>query len=287
MSGKKSAMRIAYFSAVAAAALCAAPVLADTLPVLPSAPIVSDAALSQIRGMYVPPARQAPVPVATITSAMGSPVLANAQSAAFARTAAVNPLSGLGSGAGTVTYFGVEMVSTWTQTSTTGTQGVSAGVDLGFNLAQGGVSIAKWTSSTNGGLPTTAPAGSIDGSETGSVSNGVGQNIQVAGNGNTISNTAAVIVNGSDSGFVVPTTNTCGVQCSISIGSNAATVEISTPQGNVLQTIGPNGILQSAQVASDMNTVTNQLGVHVQTSGSPSFNAGSLLPIIQSLNGLP
>jgi hypothetical protein len=51
--------------------------------------------------------------------------------------------------------------------------------------------------------------------------------------------------------------------------------------------IGPNGILQSAQVSSDMNTISNQLGVHVQMSGTSTFNAGSLLPILQTLNGLP
>jgi hypothetical protein len=258
------------------------PALAGTPPPVSAGQVVSDDTLAQIRGKYVPPPHAnygaAVSPVSAVM--LQNPMAARAASAA-------NPLSSIASSQGTVTYFGVEMISTWTQAGVNGTQGVSAGLNLGFDLAQGNVTIAEWSSSTNGGLATTSASGTIDGSATSNLSGGVGQNIQVAGNGNSIANTATVTVNGADPFIVVPTTNTCGTQCAITIGSNAAGISISTPQGTVLQSIGPNGILQSAQVSSDMNVITNQLGVHVQTSGAPTFTAGSLLPILQTLNGLP
>jgi len=281
-------MRLGYLSALAAIALSIAPAHADQLPTLPQAQVVSDDALAQIRGMYVPPSQEKAVTTALIVrDASGATPLNVTQNGALMREAGADPLSGISGGRGTVTYFGVDMVSTWTQSGTSGTQGVSAGLDIGFDLAHGQVTIGKWSSSTNGGLPTTAPTGSIAGSGASNLSSGVGQNIQVSGNGNTIDNTAVVTVGSVGAAVLVPTTNTCGAQCTITVGRNGAAVGISTPQGSVLQMIGPNGILQSAQVSSDMNTITNQLGVHVQMNGSPSFSAGSLLPILQTLNGLP
>ncbi len=281
-------MRFGYLSAVAAIALCVSPALADTLPALPSAQIVSDDALSQIRGKYVPPQQASASPTSVYRDAASAPVLSTVQNASMASTAnGVNPLSSINAREGRVTYFGIEMVSSWNQTGPGGTQGVAAGLDLGFDLAHGQVTIGKWSSSNSGGLPTTAPAGSINGSATSNISSGVGQSIQVAGNGNTISNAASVTIGSADGAVLVPTTDTCGAQCTITVGQNGAAVGISTPQGSVLQSIGPNGILQSAQVSSDMNTISNQLGVHVQMSASSNFNAGSVLPILQTLNGLP
>ncbi len=282
-------MKLGHLCIIAAVVLGTSPARAGELPALPQAQVVSDDTLSQIRGMYVPAAssRIAVPPRSIVRDAAGPAALTVTQSATLAQANTVNPLSNIANQTGTVTYFGVDMVSTWTQAGGGGAHGVSAGLDMGFDLAHGQVTVGEWSSSTNGGLTDATPSGTIGGSGTSNVSSGVGQNIQIAGNGNTITNTATVTVGSVDSAIIVPTTNTCGTQCTISIGPDGAQVAIATAQGSVLQTIGPNGILQSAQVSSDMNTISNQLGVRVQVSHVPSFNAGSLLPILQTLTGLP
>lgn len=253
-----------------------------SLPLLPAAPVVSDQALADVRGKYVPPqsgtniyrdalrVQQAP--------AASSPLAA-------AQTAGASPLSSIDTAHGQVTYFGIEMVSTWTQNN--GAQGASVGVSAGFDLSHGTVTIGQWSSSTGGGLSTTPGTGSISGSSAANLSSGVGQNIQVAGNGNTISNAASVQVGASFAPGIVPTTSTCTDQCTVTIGANGIGIGISTPQGTVLQSIGPNGILQSAQVTSDANSINNQLSAQVRVTPSNSFNPGSLLPILQTLGGLP
>ncbi len=277
-------------SALAAIALCGAPAIADSLPALPSAEIVSDDALSQIRGKYVPPAPPASPRALAYRDALSSaPSAANAQAVPLSvgQSVATSPLSSIQSASGTVTYFGVQMVSSWNQTGPSGTQGAEVGLNLGFDLAHGTVSVGKWSSSTNGGLPTSTPSGTVAGPATSIVSSGVGQTIQVSGNGNAITNTATVVVNGPDSTILLPTTDTCGQQCSVTVGAGGAGIAITTPQGSVLQSIGPNGILQNAQVSSDMNNISNQLGVNVHMSQTPAFSAGSVLPIIQTITGLP
>jgi hypothetical protein len=269
---------LAPFSGVAAA---------DPMPALPAAQTVSDQMLSQIRGKYVPPAQSARVDPASVLGLQRNTLSLLQQMPGAARTAAASPLSNVTPAGGTVTYFGVEMVSSWTQNDQNGSQGVSAGLELGFDLEHHSVTIEKWSSSSNGGLSTQPSSGTITGSAVGNLSGGVAQNIQAAGDGNTISNAASVTVNGSDSAVLVPTTNTCTQQCTISIGPGGAQIAIATPNGSVLQSIGPNGIVQSAQVSSSMNTIKNQLGVNVRVSQTPSFNASSLLPVLQTLTVLP
>lgn len=260
---------------------------ADPIPALPAAQTVSDQMLSQVRGKYVPPGQPARVDPSSVLSMERTPILAAQQTPGAPRALGASPLSNVAPAGGTVTYFGVEMVSTWTQSGPNGSAGVSAGLALGFDLEHHSVTMEKWSSSSNGGLATQPSSGTITGSAVGNLSGGVVQNIQAAGDGNTISNAASVSVNGSDSAVLVPTTNTCTQQCTITIGPGGAQIAIATPNGSVLQSIGPSGIVQSAQVSSSMNTITNQLGVNVRVSQTPSFNASSLLPILQTLPVLP
>lgn len=281
--------RTAIAGALCAFALSAAAAAADPFPGLPAAPTVSDNALARIRGMYVPPPANtgAPRPLAYRDAIAPAPLRLTQSAERGVSAAALNsPFEHVGSGQGTVTYFGVTMVSSWTQPGESGAQGDSVGVSIGFDLEHGGVTISAGSSSTNGGLSTAPGNGTISGSATNNLSSGIGQNIQVAGNGNTVSNAAAITVNGSQNAIIVPTANTCGSQCTISYGLNGVHIGINTAQGTVLQSIGPNGVLQSAQIDSDMNTIQNQLGVNVKVA-APTFGAGSILPILQTLQGLP
>lgn len=287
----KSTPFLTLAAALAAAATLPHPARADQLPALPqTAAAVDDSALADVRGKFVPPA-QARV---AASSVMTTPAAQRAADPLAYRSnaSAVSPLSGV-TGTGPIVYFGVAMTSTWNVTTNGVTQGVQIGATVNFDLQNHTMNATTWSGSQNGGLPAGTPTGnSVDGAPpTANMSTGVGQSIQVAGNGNTITNQATVAYgNGPYSSAPVPATNTCGTACAFQIGSNGVAISISTAQGIVSQSIGPNGVQQSAQVWSDLNHITNQLGVNVQTSAhntSSLPNAAQIVTVLPVIPGLP
>ncbi len=286
-------MRSGTFAALVAVltafAACPAsqPASADELPFanLQALQTVPDSELSEMRGKYVPPGTPA-ASAALNATAPRSLAFAAASPASVVAKQTTTPLGDI-SGSGQVTYFGLQMVSTWNVPAGGGaTQGVAVGANLGIDLQHGTVSATTWSASNNGGLPAPGPnqntvngAPPIENNTT-----GVGQSIQVAGNGNTLNNGASVQI-GRDvpTASAPPTTNTCGSACSANIANNAVQVAITTAQGVVQQTVDANGIMQSIQVRSDLNAIQNQLGIQVQLAPSSGFDPGSLLPILQAI----
>ena len=277
-----------------AGALCPAPVRADQFPGLPAAAVsVDDTALGAIRGKFVPPEQAR----ASVSAAFAQ---TNARGAAGpldyrAGHAAASPLAGI-SGTGPIVYFGIAMTSTWSVTNGGITQGVQLGATLNIDVQHHTASIGTWSQAQNGGLPAGTPTGSsVSGAPPASnISSGVGQSIQVAGNGNVIANQATVSYgSGSAQTAAVPASDDCGSACSFQAGPGGFGIAISTPQGAVSQNIGPNGIVQSAQVWSDLNHITNRLGVNVQTAqqGGAAIstlpNASQIVPVLPSIAGIP
>lgn len=266
--------------------------LADELPALPQAAAnVDDAALADVRGKYVPPV-QARVAPGSVLAAQNVRRAADPLAYRTADTA-VSPLSGV-SGSGPIVYFGVSMTSTWNVTNNGVTQGVQIGATVNFDLQSHTMTASAWSGSQNGGLPSGTPSGNTVGGAppTSNMSSGVGQSIQVAGNGNVIANQATVAYGtGPYSPSATPSTNDCGAACAFQIGAGGVSISISTAQGIVSQSIGPAGVQQSAQVWSDLNHISNQLGVNVQTSAarttSPLPNASQILPVLPGIPGIP
>jgi hypothetical protein len=255
---------------------------------------ISDATLQNMRGEFiVAPVRGATAAAATVGARL-DPLLSQSPAAAVAsagRGTLGAGLANVSSGGGQVVYFGLQVVSSWQVATATGPAGVSAGATIGVDLRTGTPSISTWTTSTNNGLPSTpSTGGSIDGTPPAtSVVNGVGQSVQVAGNGNSVSNQATVQV-----GQIVPVLSPgppsnappCGAACSVSFDGTGLHVSIATPQGVVSQAVGQNGITQSVALTSDFNQISNQLGVNVQLANPSQFSAGSLLPTIQNVIGI-
>jgi hypothetical protein len=275
----------------------ALPARAADFPAPPAgATALDDSALAVIRGKFVP-AVQTRVPASSALAQTNSLQGNDREPLPYQSGAAIrSPLSGLSDNGGPIVYFGVTMSSTWTVANNGVTQGVQIGANLNVDVRNRSVTVNTWSSAQNGGLPQGASTGNgVQGAPPASnISSGVGQSIQVAGNGNTISNSASVQYGtGGYTAATLPSSDGCGAPCSFQIGPNGFGIAITTPQGNVMQSIGPGGILQAAQIWSDLNTVTNQLGVTVQTSSTLPPNALSLpngvqiIPILPSITGIP
>lgn len=288
----KSTPFLALAAGIAIAGTLPQAARADQLPALPAAAAaVDDSELAGVRGKYVPPAQSSVQPVSVLA-------VQNAQRAADplayrSAASAASPLAGV-TGTGPIVYFGVSMTSAWNVTSNGVTQGVQIGATVNFDLQNHTMTATSWSGSQNGGLPAGTPTGnSVDGAPpTANMSTGVGQNIQVAGNGNVIANQATVAYGtGPYAPATTPSTNDCGAACAFQIGPGGVSISISTANGIVSQSIGPNGVQQSAQVWSDLNHISNQLGVNVQTSAahttSPLPNASQIVPVLPVIPGIP
>lgn len=278
-----------------ASAMLPVPAHADQFPLLPSAAaVVDDNSLASIRGMYVP-ATEIRVPA----SASLAPAGARGAADPFAyrgASAAASPLAGVSGGNAPIVYFGVTMTSSWSVASSGVVQSVQVGASINIDVQHRTVSVGTWSGSQNGGLPAGAPTGNaVDGAPpVSNISSGVGQSIQVAGNGNVITNHATVAYGpGPAAAAIAPNSNACGGACSFHADSGGVGISISTAQGVVSQNIGPSGIVQSAQVWSDLNHISNQLGVNIQTGSThastlPSLpNATQIAPILPSIAGIP
>lgn len=264
----------------------AAPVRADTtaFPAMPSdASAVSDADLSGIRGKYIPP-----TDIRAAVLAMGAPGSPLASAPAAAGPSGASPLSNL-SGSGSVTYFGIAMVSTWTVKGAASPTQDSVGLNVGIDVPSRSVSIQSWSAGSGGGIPGAPSNDSVSGNAPlTNISSGVGQSIQIAGDGNAASNEATVTYTNGASGLTpVPVINTCGAQCSTTVGNNAFSVSIVTPRGTVSQMVGSGTIGQSVQAWGDANQITNQLGITIHSQPTAPLTGSGMSTILNTLIGIP
>ncbi len=252
-----------------------------------AATTVSDDALAMIRGKYVPPGQSHVTAVALTapSSQLGSP----AQSFA-ASTNTASPLANVAS-AGTVYYFGIEMQTSWNVTNGTQTVGDTVGMSIGINAGSHSATVKTWSTALNGGVPgpTTATDGVQGAPALANFSSGVGQSVQVAGNGNIAQNQASVSYGNAGLTLTpVALVNTCGTQCTTTSSGDVFGVAITTPRGTVSQSIGSGLVNQSVQAWSDANQITNQLGIQIQGQPSASgLSPGKLATILTALQGLP
>lgn len=198
-----------------------------------------------------------------------------------------------------VMYFGIEMYTQW-QTGN-GAQH-AAGLKLDVDLQNGAAPVVGFrpvVSIAAAGVDR-VPSGDhaqVNGAGLANVT-GVVQGIQVAGDGNRVNNDLSLRVT-SDA---APAADTSGGNPPAAVaasgdavvvagtGPNSLGVAIRIPgQGQVVQRIrgGGHGILQSAQVVSDMNRIHNVMQISVglrAMTGAPTANVGAAL---QNLRGIP
>lgn len=262
------------------------PVHADPFPQLPAATQVDDGDLASVRGRYIFSAGSHDAASAILRSA--GPVAQSSAPAAMPQSHQISPLASVPAAqpGARVAYFGISMVSSWTVGTGTSAAGVSVGANIGVDPNSHSVSTGTWSASLNGGLPSAPGGNSVNGtSPLTNVSGGIGQNIQVAGNGNTVNNIATINIGASVPGQTsVPVSNTCGTACKTSIDANGISISIAAAQGIVSQNVGGNGVMQNVQLSSDLNTVTNQLAMQVRTTPAGALDPNGINFILQSLN---
>jgi hypothetical protein len=283
---KRTIVTAALFASII---LPAAPVRADD-PVdaafgakQPAAAPLGDAALRDVRGRYVVPQSQS-VPVAGRALNAGAVRSPQAATGATASGGAAAPVSGNGLG-GRVVYFGFDLSSAWTTHGPGGATTYSVGEAVGIDLsgAKPVVTIDSYTS--RGGVPGNAAAGS--GSAVGTIADGriagVGQTIQIAGNGNTVTNGASVNVSAVRPTLVLGTlagTTACGSPCKVNVDPGALGVAINLPGGQVSQGIDGGSVYQQVQLTTSGNAVANQLKLALQVAPGTTSSVTAPLNLI-------
>jgi hypothetical protein len=168
---------------------------------------------------------------------------------------------------------------------------LSAGVALGVDLSGKTPTVTtSLTWATQSGLapPGTPPAGS---GALGNLNGGVGQVVQIAGQGNSAANTAVINLTTSAPNFVPPTPPggaPCGTLCKSEIDPNGAQVMVSMPgAGSAAQTINPQSILQSIALDGNLFRALNSLQLTVQLGPAGPDSLSGLSTVLQSIPMLP
>lgn len=177
-------------------------------------------------------------------------------------------------GGNSVAWFGVTMISTWTDAAGRTLEG---GMTLGMDFTKGGqvpvVSFTPVVSITDADAPlpvTTAGSRSIDGSGLANAS-GLLQSVQLAGDGNTASNLAHLRVRegtGAPDGMAAPMYGHDAVSrlgnASVLAGFDGDTARVKLQidgQGAVEQWIRSGSVGQSIQLAADHQVAANRLQI--------------------------
>ncbi len=195
-----------------------------------------------------------------------------------------------------VVYFGLQIVSRWTQANGSG---LAVGTNVGLSLDSQGhphLSVGSYSTQTGGtGQADTSGQGTITGNPISGVS-GIGQGIQTTGNDNVIKNVATInLVSGRpgdappSGGGGAPDLSVAGGagQGRVVFGPDSVIVAVNVPgQGVIQQTLGAQGLGQSAQVLSSANNILNQMSLSVGFAPTSGFSAAQVGAMLGTLKGL-
>ncbi len=209
---------------------------------------------------------------------------------------ALSGLRGRYVGSDGVVYFGLQMVSRWTQADGSS---LAVGTTVGLGLDGGGrphLTVNSFSTKAAGtGGTVTGGTGTIQGDPVAGVS-GIGQGIQTTGNDNVIKNVAVINVGTSGPGFDAGSAAggpanlavaNGDAQGSVAFNGNSVIVAVNVPgQGVIQQTLGVQGLGQSAQVLSSANNVLNQMSLSVGFAHSGVFSAAQIGAILGTMKGL-
>lgn len=209
---------------------------------------------------------------------------------------ALSALRGRYVASGGVVYFGLQMVSRWTQADGSS---LAVGTTLGLGIDGGGqphLSVHSFSTKTAGtGSPASQGMGTIKGDPVAGVS-GIGQGIQTTGNDNVIKNAAVISVGtarpGLDGGLPGGGPTNLAVangdaQGRVVFNGDSVIVAVNVPgQGLIQQTLGAQGLGQTAQVLSSANNVMNQMSLSVGLARPGAFSAAQVGAILGTMKGL-
>ena len=229
--------------------------------------IVSDGELSGVRGGYI--ASSSPKLTTFATTATSSTERLVPQSGPSTQA---SPAGSLDAGS-QITYFGLALQSQWTSGGSTQT----AGVNLSDTIADPSHPVVQtWQVAGSTAAAVSNGGNSVTGSPLGGFAGGVGQSIQIAGNGNTVNNATGVVITstGSPPSDAAPPAGATACSSCVTYADGGLSLHLGNPGNLVQQSVGPTGIVQSAIVTSDGNTVANALQLQIGvTHGAASASA--------------
>jgi hypothetical protein len=192
-----------------------------------------------------------------------------------------------------ILFFGLVMKSTLGPQPGLPGDMLSAGVALGVDLSGTTPKVTTsltWATETDASLATPgSPPGSSG--ALGKLNGGVGQVVQIAGQGNTAGNSAVINLTTSAPKFVPPTApagTPCGTLCKSKIDPDGVQVMVSMPgAGSAAQTINPQSILQAIALDGNLFQAFNSLQIDVQLGPTSPNSVSGLSTVLQAIQMLP
>jgi hypothetical protein len=188
-----------------------------------------------------------------------------------------------------ILFFGLVMESSLGPQPGQSGDALSAGAALGVDLSGKTPKVTTsltWATQSDPSLanPGSPPGGSgaLD-----NLNGGVGQVVQIAGQGNSAGNTAVIDLTTSTPDFVPPTVpggSPCDTLCKSEIDPNGVQVRVSMPgAGSAAQTINPQSIVQSVALDGNLFSALNSLQLTVQLGPAGPNSLSELSTVLQSI----
>lgn len=191
-----------------------------------------------------------------------------------------------------VLYFGLVMQSSL---ATQDGNSLSAGLAFAINFKSGTPKIVTdltWATQNGPGTADLGGSGGFGRTPLGGISGGIGQVIQVTGQGDQAFNLATLDLTNSTPGPLlpdgIPNGTPCGGSCQSSIQNNALRVLVAMPgQGSADQSIGPAVIIQGIRLNGDMAQASNTMSMVLQLAQPTGLDTLGISTILQTIPTLP
>ncbi|MGH8012085.1 MAG: hypothetical protein ACREQ4_06290 [Candidatus Binataceae bacterium] len=191
-------------------------------------------------------------------------------------------------GGAPVMFFGLVVEST---VQAQNGNSLSAGAALGVNLNSSVPKIVTnltWATQHGPGNDPSGPSGTPNSNALNAFGSGIGQVVQIAGDGNHAANQANIDLTTTPAQNFLPTSApggiACGSLCQASIKSNALQVGVNLPgHGSATQTINPQVILQGINLSGSLANATNTMNLYVQLGKPAIFDASGLTGVLHAI----
>ncbi|MGH9771021.1 MAG: hypothetical protein ACRD4Q_04890 [Candidatus Acidiferrales bacterium] len=190
-------------------------------------------------------------------------------------------------GGAPVMFFGIVVQSSvQAQDGNSLTAGAALGVNLNSSVPKIVTNLTWATQHGPGGDPSAPGVGNSNALN--AFGSGIGQVVQIAGEGNHALNQANINLTTAPAEGFLPTSApagiACGSLCQASIKSDALQVGVNLPgHGSANQTINPQVILQGINLNGSLANATNTMNLYVQLGKPAIFNPAGITGVLQAI----
>ena len=165
--------------------------------------------------------------------------------------------------------------------------GVAFGVDLSGKAPKVTTNLTWATQSAPGPANPSLPSGGGSG-PLNNLSGGIGQVVQIAGQGNSAANVATIdLTTTPPAPLASPTTSggtACDALCQAEITKNGIKVMVSMPgEGSATQTINPQSIVQGVMLNGNLAQALNSLQLEIQLGPTNPTSVSGLSTVLQAI----